>query len=57
MGGEPLGPVKALCPSVEECWGQEAGVRGLVSGEKGKGIEEEGFQRENQERGQHLKCK
>jgi hypothetical protein len=40
MGGEFLGPVKALCPSVGECQGQEAGVGGLVrrgSGE-GKGV-------------------
>jgi hypothetical protein len=29
------GPVKALCPSVGECQGQEAGVGGLVS--KGRG--------------------
>jgi hypothetical protein len=35
MGGESLGPVKALCPSVGECQGQEAGVGGLVS--KGRG--------------------
>ena len=26
MGGEVLGPVKALCPSVGECQGQEAGI-------------------------------
>ena len=31
MGGEALGTVKALCPSVRECQGQEAGVGGLVS--------------------------
>jgi hypothetical protein len=31
MGGEALGPVKALCPSAGECQGQEAGVGGLVS--------------------------
>ena len=31
MGGEALGPVKALCPSVGECQGQEAGVGGLES--------------------------
>jgi hypothetical protein len=30
MGGEALGPVKSLCPSVGECQGQEAGVGGLV---------------------------
>jgi hypothetical protein len=35
MGGETLGPVKALCPNVGECQGQEAEVGGLVS--KGKG--------------------
>jgi hypothetical protein len=29
MGGEALGPVKALCPNVGECHGQEAGVGGL----------------------------
>ena len=38
MGGEALGPVKALCPSVGECQGQEAGVGGLGSRGKGKGI-------------------
>jgi hypothetical protein len=48
MGGEALGPVKALCPSVRECQGQEAGVGGLVSRERGEGIES--FQRGNQER-------
>jgi hypothetical protein len=31
MGGEALGPVKVLCPSVGECQGQEAGVGGLVN--------------------------
>jgi hypothetical protein len=31
MGGDALGPVKALCPSVGEYQGQEAGVGGLVS--------------------------
>jgi hypothetical protein len=31
MGREALGPVKALCPRVGECQGQEAGVGGLVS--------------------------
>jgi hypothetical protein len=29
MGGEALGPVKVLCPSVEKCQGQEAGVGGF----------------------------
>jgi hypothetical protein len=55
MRGEALGPVKALCPSVGECQGQEAGVSGLVS----RGMEERGgeFCRGNQERGQHSKCK
>ena len=31
MGGEVLCSMKALCPSVGECQGQEAGVGGLVS--------------------------
>ena len=55
MGGEALGPVKALCSSVGECQGQEAGVGGLVS--RGKRERIGGFWRGNQERGQHLKCK
>jgi hypothetical protein len=35
MGGQALGPLKALCPSVGECQGQESGVGGLVS--RGRG--------------------
>jgi hypothetical protein len=31
MGGEALGPVKVLCPSIEECQGQEVGLGGLGS--------------------------
>jgi hypothetical protein len=31
VGGEALGPVKALCPSVGECQAQEVGVGQLVS--------------------------
>jgi hypothetical protein len=31
MRGEALGLVKALCPSVGECQGREAGVGGMVS--------------------------
>jgi hypothetical protein len=31
MGGEALGPVKVLCPSIGECLNQEAGVGGLGS--------------------------
>ena len=38
MGGEALGPVKVLCPSIGECQGQEAGVGGLGSRERGEGI-------------------
>ena len=49
MRGEALGPVKALCPSVGECQGQEAGVGELVSRRRGEGIE--GFRKGNQERG------
>ena len=55
MGGEALGPVKALCPSVGECQVQEVGVVGLVSRGRGEWIV--GFQRGNQERRQHLKRK
>jgi hypothetical protein len=43
MVEEALGPVKALCPSVRECQGQEAGVGGLVSRGKGEGIGRGGF--------------
>jgi hypothetical protein len=35
MGGEALGPVKALCPSVGECQDREEGVGDLVSREEG----------------------
>jgi hypothetical protein len=49
MGGEALGPVKVLCPSIGECQGQEAeggvgeqkegrGDRGFSEGKLGKGI-------------------
>ena len=38
MGGEALGPVKALCPSVGEGQGQEAGVDELVSRGRGEGM-------------------
>jgi hypothetical protein len=38
MGGEALSPMKALCPSVGECQGQEAGVGGLVSRSRAEGI-------------------
>jgi hypothetical protein len=36
MGGEALGPVKVLCPSIGECSGQEEGVGGLVNRGRGK---------------------
>jgi hypothetical protein len=49
MGGEALGPVKVLCPSIGECQGQEAGVGRLGSRRRGEGIG--GFGRGNQERG------
>ena len=49
MGGEALGPVKALSPSVGECQGQEAGVGRLVSRGSGEGTGD--FWRGNQERG------
>jgi hypothetical protein len=38
MGGEALGPEKALCPIIGECQGQESGVGGLMSRGKEKGI-------------------
>ena len=38
MGGEVLGPVKVLCPSVGECQGQGVGVGGLGSRGRGKEI-------------------
>ena len=38
MGREALGPVKALCPSVGECQGQEVGLGGLGSKGKREGI-------------------
>jgi hypothetical protein len=49
MGGEVLGPVKALYPSIGELQGQEAGVGGLVSRARRERIE--GLWRGNQERG------
>jgi hypothetical protein len=35
MGGEALGSVKVLCPSIGECQSQEVGVGGL--GSRGRG--------------------
>jgi hypothetical protein len=37
MGGEALGPVKALSPRVRECQDREAGVGRLVSRGRGRG--------------------
>jgi hypothetical protein len=51
MGGEALGPVKALCLSVGECQGQEAGVNGLVISRSGEVDKGRGFSEEDQERG------
>ena len=45
MGGEALGPVKVLCPSLGECQGQEVRVGGLGSKEREEGIGD--FQRGN----------
>jgi hypothetical protein len=47
MGGEALGPVKVLCPSIGECQGQEVGVGGLVSGEGIRGFRGETRKRDN----------
>ena len=49
MRREAIGPVKALCPSIGECQGQEGRVGGLVSRGSGEGIG--GFWRGKQERG------
>ena len=38
MGGEALGLVKVLCPSVGECQGHEVGLGGLVSRGRGDGV-------------------
>ena len=38
MGGEALGPVKVLVPSIGVCPGQEARVSGLESRGQGEGI-------------------
>jgi hypothetical protein len=45
MGGEALGSVKVLCPSIGDCQGQEEGMDGLGSRGRGQGIK--GFQRIN----------
>jgi hypothetical protein len=45
VGGEALGTVKLLCPSIGECLGQEEGVGGLGSRGVREGIED--FQRGN----------
>jgi hypothetical protein len=47
MGGEALGLVKALSPSVGEYQGQEEGAGRLVSRGSGEEIRGGGFQREN----------
>ena len=49
MGGEALGPVKALCPSVGK-YQSEKGVGGLVS--RGRG-----FSEGKPGKGIHLECK
>ena len=41
MGGEPLGPVKVVCPNIGNLQGQEEGVGGLVS--RGRGERDRGF--------------
>jgi hypothetical protein len=38
MGGEALGPVKVLCPSIREYLGQEAGMGRLGSRGSGERI-------------------
>ena len=36
MGEEAFGPVKVLCPSIEELQGHESGVGGWEAGEGGE---------------------
>jgi hypothetical protein len=55
MGGEALGPVKALCPSVKEMPGSENRCGQVGEREEGEWIG--GFQRVKKERGQYLKYK
>ena len=61
MGGEALGPVKAQCPSIGECQDGKAEVGGwdreAPSSNQGEGNGIGVFQRGNQERRYHLKCK
>jgi hypothetical protein len=38
MGGEALGHVKVIYPSIGDCQGQDVGVCGLVGRESGEGI-------------------
>ena len=45
MGGEALGPMNVLCPSIGDCHGKEEGVVGLVSSGSEEGIGD--FQRGN----------
>jgi hypothetical protein len=45
MGGEALGPVKVLCPTIGECLSQESGVVELGSWVRGEKIGD--FQRGN----------
>lgn len=40
MGGEALGPVKARCPSVRECQGEEVGGSWCVLGGGRKKVKE-----------------
>ena len=48
MGGEALGPVKVLCPSIRECQGEQARVGGMGSKERERIGD---FWKGNQERG------
>jgi hypothetical protein len=49
MGGETLGPEKAICPSVRESQDRKLGAGELVSRGRGNGIRD--FQGGNQEKG------
>jgi hypothetical protein len=53
MGGEALGPLKVLCPSIGECLVQEVGV----SGNRGRGKRIGDFSEGKLGKGITRKCK
>jgi hypothetical protein len=49
VGGEAVGPVKVICPSIGECQDQEVGVGGLMNRVRGERIG--GFWEEKRSKG------